>query len=155
MIKSSLILIYVFVLPVFLLGQDSLKIQVNGFIDEWHADAARADLRAYFDKIDPEGIYIGTDPTEHWSKQEFYDYAKPYFEKGKAWSFKAVERNLFFSDDSTVAWFDEKLESSSGPLRGSGVLKLNHGGWKIIHYVLSLPIPNAKFKEVRRLISTN
>ena len=85
---------FFFISPVLLLAQDSLKSQLNGFIDEWHADAARADIRAYFDKIDPEGIYIGTDPVEHWTKEEFFDYAKPYFDKGKAWSFKAVERNL-------------------------------------------------------------
>jgi hypothetical protein len=151
MIKA--LLLSLLLIPYTLFAQDSLKEQLGGFIDDWHGDAARADIRAYFDKIDTEGIYIGTDATERWTKEEFYNWAQPYFNKGKAWSFKAVERNLFFARDSTVAWFDEKLETSSGMLRGSGVLQLNHGGWKIMQYVLSLPIPNDKFKDVKRVIS--
>jgi len=33
-------------------------------------------------------------------------------------------------------------------LRGSGVLAKQKESWKIKHYVLSLPVPNDKFKEV-------
>jgi len=139
-------------IPSILLGQDSLKNDINAFLDEWHAAAARADIKAYFDKIDEEGIYIGTDATEHWTKQAFYDWSKPYFDKGKAWSFKAVERNIYFSEDQLIAWFDEKLEASYGMLRGSGVLRLKNGEWKIMQYVLSLPVPNEKFQDVLQII---
>ena len=135
-------------MPLLLFSQETIKSRINTLLDEWHTDAARADMQAYFDKIDDEGIYIGTDATEKWTKQAFYEWSKPYFDKGKAWSFKAVERNIYLSDDDTMAWFDEKLEASYGMLRGSGVLQLKNGSWKIMHYVLSLPVPNDKFKEV-------
>jgi hypothetical protein len=131
---------------------DSLKVQVGRFLDEWHDAASRVDMPAYFDKIDEEGIYIGTDATENWTKQAFYDWSKPYFDKGKAWSFHAEERNIYLSEDQQLAWFDEKLSSSSGPLRGSGVLINRNGQWKILHYVLSLPVPNEKFSEVLEMI---
>jgi len=135
-------------IPFISIGQDTLKTEIDFFLDEWHAAAARADMNSYFDKIDADGFYIGTDATENWTKQAFYDWSKPYFDKGKAWSFKAVERNIYFSEDRSLAWFDEKLEASYGMLRGSGVLRLKNGEWKIMHYVLSLPVPNEKFQEV-------
>jgi hypothetical protein len=151
MIRSLFILIAL--IPSFVRGQDPLEIQINTFLNDWHAAAARADMQAYFDKIDEEGVYIGTDATEHWTKKAFYDWSKPYFDKGKAWSFNAIERNIAFSKDHSLAWFDEKLEASYGMLRGSGVLKLRNGEWKIMQYVLSLPVPNEKFKEILGVIS--
>ena len=150
MLKSFILTISL--LPALLFSQDAFKNQINGFLDEWHADAARADMAAYFDKIDEAGVYIGTDATENWTKQAFYEWSKPYFDNGKAWTFKAEERNIYLSEDKTIAWFDEKLKSTSDMLRGSGVLKKKEGSWKIMHYVLSLPVPNEKFTEVREVI---
>jgi len=148
----KLIILNVFLIPSLLFGQDSLTDTLNAFLDEWHSDAARADMQIYFDKIDEDGIYIGTDATEIWTKQEFYDWSKPFFDKGKAWTFKAVERNIYISEDGNMAWFDEKLQASYGMLRGSGVLRLKDGSWKIMQYVLSLPVPNEKFKEILEVI---
>ncbi|MCD4730054.1 MAG: nuclear transport factor 2 family protein [Bacteroidales bacterium] len=53
----------------------------------------------------------------------------------------------------TIAWFDEQLEYPGGTLRGSGVLAKEKNDWKLKHYVLSLPIPNDKFKEVVKVIN--
>lgn len=150
--RKAVILLF-FILPLSLCSQESLKVMLNEFIDEWHSDAARADMEAYFYKIDDVGIYIGTDATENWTKQAFFDWSKPYFDKGKAWEFHAVERNIFFSDDLAFAWFDEQLEASYGMLRGSGVLRLKNDQWKIMHYVLSLPVPNEKFNKILEVIS--
>ena len=41
-------------IPSILSGQDSLKTKLNKFLDEWHAAAARADMKAYFEKIDED-----------------------------------------------------------------------------------------------------
>ena len=150
--QLCIVFLSLILLPSLLFSQDSLKIQLNIFLDEWHAAAARADIASYFDKIDEAGIYIGTDATEYWTKQAFYDWSKPYFDKGKAWTFKALERNIYLSDDGTTAWFDEKLQASYGMLRGSGILILKKEGWKIMQYVLSLPVPNDRFKEVLEVI---
>jgi hypothetical protein len=141
-----------FLLPLIAFPQDSLTVQIGRFLDEWHNDASRADMQAYFDKIDENGIYIGTDASEHWTKNAFYDWSKPYFDKGQAWSFKAEERNIFLSEDQKIAWFDEKLTAVSGPLRGSGVIINWNGQWKIMHYVLSVTVPNEKFSEIMKLI---
>ena len=150
--KLSLLLFLLLSNSIF--SQDNPEKQISSLLDEWHAAAARADMTAYFGKIDEEGIYIGTDAKEYWTKQAFYDWAKPYFDEGKAWSFIAIERHIYFSPDKALAWFDEKVQSSDAMLRGSGVLRLKNGEWKIMQYVLSLPVPNEKFKEVIETISS-
>jgi hypothetical protein len=130
------------------------KEEITQMIDNWHKAAANADQTAYFDGIDENGIYIGTDATEIWTKQEFFEWSKPYFDKGKAWSFTAIKRNIFLSEDRSFAWFDELLQFSGGVFRGSGVVRKKDGQWKIKHYVLSLPVPNEKFKGVMEVLNS-
>lgn len=118
------------------------KQTINKLLDDWHAAAAKADYAGYFGKIADDGHYIGTDATENWDKKSFAAFAKPYFERGKAWDFKAVERNIYFSKDGKVAWFDELLDTWMKGCRGSGVLEKQGKEWKIKHYVLSMTVPN-------------
>ncbi len=98
-----------------------------------------------------DAIFIGTDPTENWNQEQFKAFAKPYFDKGKAWNFTAVERNIFFSNDGKIAWFDELLDTQMKICRGSGVLRKENNGWKIVHYVLSMTIPNDNVDEVVKI----
>ena len=120
-------------------------------IDNWHKAAAEANYEAYFDAMAEEAIFIGTDATENWNKKQFQDFAKPYFDKGKAWNFKAIERNIYFSKDGKMAWFDELLNTQMKICRGSGVLVQENQQWKIKHYVLSMTIPNEKTDEVVKI----
>jgi hypothetical protein len=124
---------------------------VNVFMDDWHKLASDADV-AYFNKIADNGIYIGTDATELWNKDEFFQWSENYFESGKAWSFTVIERNVYFSDDTKYAWFDELLNTQMGVCRASGVLKRKGDSWKIEHYHLSVAIPNEKMKEVIEVV---
>jgi hypothetical protein len=116
--------------------------QVNQFLDDWHQAASNADYSRYFDAFTPDGIFVGTDATEYWTKQEFEVFAKPFFDRGKAWDFKAVERHIYFSKDQKTVWFDELLSTWMKGCRGSGVLVKTAGVWKIKHYVLSMTVPN-------------
>jgi ketosteroid isomerase-like protein len=127
--------------------------QVSSVLDDWHAAAAAADEARYFGHFAPEAVFLGTDAAERWTVEEFRRYAHPYFAKGKAWSFKPVERHVSFSPDRSVAWFDERLETPNlGPARGSGVLVRIAGDWKIAHYDLSVPIPNDLMKDFKERI---
>jgi ketosteroid isomerase-like protein len=131
----------------------SAEAAVAGVLDDWHAAAAAADEARYFGHFAPDAVFLGTDATERWTTGEFRRYAHPYFTKGKAWSFKAIERHVSFSPDGSVAWFDELLDTPNlGPARGSGVLLRVGGAWKIAHYDLSVPIPNALMKEIKQRI---
>lgn len=128
--------------------QEKVKKEINVLLDAWHKAAADADFEAYFSKMTNDGIFIGTDATENWKNDEFRAFSKPYFDKGKAWDFTALERNVFVSSGGDIAWFDELLDTQMELCRGSGVLKKENDQWKISHYVLSIAIPNENVKEV-------
>jgi ketosteroid isomerase-like protein len=132
--------------------QDDQKKEVDKFITNWHNAAARADSDAYFGAIDEDGIYIGTDKTERWTKQEFFNWSKKYFDAGKAWSFTGEDRHICFSEDGKTSWFDEVIDNGTTKWRGSGVLVKKKDGWKIMQYVLSVPVPNEVYKEVEKII---
>jgi hypothetical protein len=95
----------------------------------------------------PEAVFVGTDATEHWTREAFMDFSKPYFDRGNAWNFKPVQRNLYLSSDEQSAWFDELLDTWMLLCRGSGVMVKTPEGWKIAHYVLSVTIPNDAIQE--------
>lgn len=129
------------------------KEQVNRMLDAWHKAAAEANAKVYFGMMTEDAIFIGTDPTENWNKKAFQAFAKPYFDKGKAWDFKAIERNIYFDDSGKLAWFDELLNTQMKICRGSGVLIKIGKEWKIKHYVLSMTIPNENTNEVVKIIA--
>lgn len=125
--------------------------EIYTVLEQWHKAASDANFDTYFNLMTEDAIFIGTDATENWSNTDFKAFAKPYFDKGKAWSFTTLERNIFTEDKSDLAWFDELLDTQMGICRGSGVLQKTSNGWKIKHYVLSIAIPNANVKEITAL----
>ena len=129
----------------------SEKQNITTILDNWHKAAATANYEAYFSAMSDESIFIGTDATENWNKKQFQAFAKPYFDKGKAWNFKAIERNIYFSENEKTVWFDELLNTQMKICRGSGVLVQENGQWKIKHYVLSMTIPNDITDEVVKI----
>ena len=124
------------------------KEKVNSTLDAWHKAASEANYNAYFSLMTEDAIFIGTDATENWNKKDFQAYAKPHFDKGKAWSFTALERHIYFDKTGKTAWFDELLNTQMKICRGSGVLVKIGKEWKIKHYVLSMTIPNDNSSEV-------
>ena len=135
-------------------NSENVKSEINLVLDNWHKAAAEANFNNYFNVMTEDAIYIGTDPTENWNKQEFIKFSKPYFDRGRAWNFTALERNVYFSSDGKTVWFDELLNTQMKICRGSGVLVLDEkGNWKIKHYVLSMTIPNDNTDEVVKIKS--
>lgn len=138
-------------------AQEDLKLsrfEIDFMLNSWHQAAAEANFNNYFNAMTDDAIFIGTDATENWNKQEFIKFAKPFFDKGKAWNFTALERNVYFSSDKKTAWFDELLNTQMKICRGSGVLVVNeNGNWKIKQYVLSMTIPNDHTDEVVKIKS--
>ena len=127
------------------------KIEIANVLDNWHLAAANAKFESYMSAMTDDAIYIGTDATENWTKPQFMAFAKPYFDKGKAWSFTALERHIFIGKDKKTAWFDELLNTQMKICRGSGVLIKTNKGWKIQHYVLSVTVPNDNMNEVIKI----
>jgi hypothetical protein len=132
-------------------NQTISKESINTTLDSWHKAAAEARFNDYFDLLTDDAIFIGTDATENWNKAAFQAFAKPYFDKGKAWNFTAIDRHIYFDKTCKTAWFDELLNTQMKLCRGSGVLVKIENEWKIKHYVLSMTIPNDNTNEVVKM----
>ena len=131
-----------------LFSQETEKQEISKTLDAWHAAAGDADFNTYFGLMTQDAVFVGTDAGEHWNRQAFMAYAKPHFDKGKAWNFTSVERHIFWDPSTEIAWFDELLDTQMKICRGSGVVKKEDGTWKIAHYVLSIAVPNEHVSEL-------
>jgi hypothetical protein len=118
------------------------KTEIGTMLDGFNVAAAKADFTAYFNYYADESTFIGTDATEVWDKKTFMVWAKPYFDKKKTWNFTSLKRNIYFSKDGKLAWFDELLDTQMKICRGSGVVEKINGAWKVKQYVLSVTVPN-------------
>jgi len=78
-------------------------------------------------------------------------YAKARFDTGTGWTYRILERHISVVPDGQTAWFDERLDNTGlGETRGSGVLVMEDGGWKIAQYNLTIPIPNELSRDIVR-----
>lgn len=133
--------------------QNSEKEKITIALDSWHKAAAEGNFNNYFNAMSDESIFIGTDATENWTKKQFQDFAKPYFDKGRAWDFKPVERHIYMDPSGKIAWFDELLDTWMKICRGSGVMVKEGKVWKIKHYILSMTVPNDNVNDVIKIIA--
>lgn len=126
--------------------------EINSFLDDWHKAAAHANAEVFFGSLAHNSVYIGTDASERWTKTEFISFAKPYFDKGKAWTFTPYNRELHVTSDGKTAWFSELLTTWMGVCRGSGILQKYGDNWKIEQYHLSVTVPNDIIKDFISLV---
>lgn len=134
-------------------GHAEAERDVREVLDAWHDAAARSDEEGYFGRMTEDAIFLGTDATERWTRDEFRAYAHGPFSQGHGWHMHAIRRDVVI--DGALAWFDEDLETVNlGPSRGSGVLRRGADGrWRIAQYNLAITVPNERFGEVRALLS--
>jgi hypothetical protein len=151
-IKSILLVSLLAILSNNLFAQEQA---IQTLTNNWHHDAAIANAEAYFGAMTKDAIFLGTDASERWTRDEFQEWTKEYFESKKTWDFKTKERHVYFSSDNKTAWWDEKLDTWMGVCAGAGVAILTSDGWKIAHYQLAMMIPNDQVKSVLELLQSN
>jgi hypothetical protein len=154
--RRSLLALLILTIPVTLSAQNAAAVKaINFTLDQLHDAASKADGARYFRMYTGDAIYIGTDAAERWTIKEFRAFAEPYFSKGTGWTYKPRSRHITVADIPChcVAWFDELLDSESyGTSRGTGVLVLRNGSWKVSQYALTFPIPNDLAKGMTKEI---
>ena len=127
-------------------GDDQINI-INTLLDGLHIDAHKGNYESYFKRYTSDAVFLGTDKTERWSIEEFKAYAQPAFADGHGWTYKVVDRNI--EGAGNTRWFDEIVFNKKlGHCRGTGVVQLINGEWKIAHYALTMLIPNSVAEEV-------
>ena len=121
---------------------------VAATLNTLHQAASDADYEAYSSVFADNAVFLGTDATERWTRDEFLAFAKPYFDQGRGWTYVMTQRHVSVAADGATAWFDERLDNASyGETRGSGVLIKESGEWKISQYNLTIPMPNELARE--------
>ena len=125
---------------------------IDSLLNQWHHAAAVADEAAFFGGMTEEAIYIGTDATERWLRDELKEWSKEFFNRETAWAFKPLSRNTTIGPGGQIAWMDELLDTWMGTCRSTGILQRIDGEWKIIYYHLSVALPNDKMDGYRILI---
>jgi len=150
---TSLSIAFVCWVPV--VAADSIEAAqaVGEVLDSLHRAASAAEGELYFSLFSEDAVFLGTDATERWTVDEFNAFARPYFDTGRGWTYEVKERHIGFAEGGATAWFDEMLWNEHyGTCRGSGVLVLANGGWRISQYNLTIPIPNVLARRVARQI---
>lgn len=121
--------------------------EIDSVMNRWHKAAAVADEDTFFGLMTENAEYIGTDPSEHWKRDELKKWSEKYFQRESAWDFKPKSRTIHFTQNGQYAWFDELLDTWMGDCRGSGILIKTAEGWRIEQYVLSMAVLNDLTKD--------
>jgi len=126
---------------------------IEAVIDDFHDAAAHGDKARYLGHMTDDAVFMGTDEWERWPKKpDFEEYVSGRFQDGRGWTYRSVDRNVRVSELGNVAWFDEVIFSeTSGRFRGTGVLLLEDGEWKIAHYAMSFLVFNENWQDVIEL----
>ncbi len=131
------------------MSAESEAARVDAVLDAFHAAASVADEERYCALLAPRAVFLGTDPGERWAGEDYRAFVHRYFSEGKGWTYEPSSRTVEIAVDGQTAWFDEQLENEwYGECRGTGVLQLREGEWKIEQYNLTVPIPNELAAEV-------
>jgi ketosteroid isomerase-like protein len=126
---------------------------VSQTIDRFHIAAAEANYDEYFKLFADDAVFLGTDGSERWTKEEFKTFVIPHFSKGRGWLYESTQRNISLVEGADIAFFDELLLNNNyGQCRGSGVLVKIGQEWKILQYNLSIPVPNELSSSIVGLI---
>lgn len=152
MFRHAILFVLVVLLATPRLQAQQEHADIHLFLDQWHCAATEARADAFFGSMSENSIYIGTDASERWTKQEFIKFAKPYFDLGRAWDFIPYDRDVHVTPDGNYVWFSELLTTWMGVCRGSGMLHKTKTGWKIEQYHLSVTVPNALIKDFISLV---
>jgi SnoaL-like domain len=130
------------------------KKEISLMLNSFNAAAAKADFHSYFNFFAEGAVFCGTDAKEHWDKNNFMTWTKPYFDKKTTWDFKSMERHIYLGKDLDIAWFDELLNTQMKICRGSGVIVKQNNEWKIAQYVLSMTMPNSETQKAVKIKAT-
>ncbi|MFK7760496.1 MAG: nuclear transport factor 2 family protein [Phycisphaerales bacterium] len=126
---------------------------IDAVLDGWHQAAAAGELKPYIESMTEGSVFMGTDVSERWTRDELQGYAEQYFGDGEGWVYVPRDRHIRTNAFGDIAWIDEVLDNEKyGVLRGTGVLKRNGDVWKIAHYSLTFLVPNESAKDVVEVI---
>ena len=131
-------------LTVLLALQALAETSPDAALETLHKAGANANETEFVAALAPDAVFIGGGDAVRLQGQALRNFISESFASGNAWDYRSSGRDVRLSADGTVAWFDESLEHDQlGRGRGSGVLVQSGGGWQIVQYVLTVPLPGS------------
>ncbi len=127
---------------------------IGDVLDAWHHAASVGDIESYFNATTEGFVFLGTDASERWNRNEFRAFAEPHFADGHGWTYRPVKRYVSTNAYGDVAWVDEVLEHDTfGAMRGTAVLRSLgfSDDWRVAHYSLSFLVPNGAVDQVVKI----
>ena len=82
---------------------------IAAVVDAYHAAAAAGDWQVYFDLMSEDGVFLGSDASERWTKAEFQRYAG----NRPGWVYTPQSRHINLTPDGATAWFVGRTQRSS------------------------------------------
>lgn len=79
---------------------------VNVVLDEWHHSASVGDLHTYIQSMTEGAVFMGTDESERWTRDELQSYAEKYFKDGQGWTYHPRDRFVRTNAYGDIAWVD-------------------------------------------------
>jgi hypothetical protein len=131
---------------------EGIQFEIDSLINNWHHAAAIADEHSFFGFMTKDAVYIGTDASERWLRDELAEWSKKYFDRSSAWAFTPLSRNITLAPAKNLAWFDELLDTQMGTCRSTGIVEKVDEQWKLVHYQLSLTLPNDQLDDFLKLV---
>jgi len=108
-------------------------------LDALHRAGENADPAAFISLLTSDAVVLGLAGNARLTGKSLRDFIGASFPGGEAWNYRGAQREIRYSADGTVAWFDESLTRDHLERgRGSGVLVRTGAGWRVAQYSLNL-----------------
>ncbi len=118
-------------------------------LDAFHRAGREADLEGYLGYLAQEAVILGSDVGERFTREQVRRALESWFASGQGLETELVAVNATESEDGRFAWFDARLDKPSlCEMRGSGLLRREADGWKLVHYDFAFVIPNGLIELV-------
>jgi len=108
-------------------------------LDALHEAGTKADPAVFASLLTADAVVLGFEGQPRLAGDALRARINASFTAGRAWRYRATERDIRYSPAGDVAWFDEFLAGQQGRSGwGTGVLVRTSAGWRVAQYNLNL-----------------
>ena len=123
------------------------KREIAAVLDSMHEGFQKKDFKELENCLTEDGLYLGTDPSQTWSKKQLTEYYDSHVDDSAIVSYNLVSRNILLSrnNNSAIAieqFFSGRI-SEKVMIRGVARLIYRDNEWKINFYSWSM-IPRTR-----------
>ena len=133
----------------------TVKVQeqlVDSLLDDWHQAAELTSIDAYLALFSESALYCRADAGQRYDKKGLAKYLSLTFKQEENKQFQPLQRQIYFSPNARMLWFEEHLDTKEGPFRATGIMQVDAGKWKLEYYALSRLLPPSLVPKLTKLV---